>query len=69
MRRAGCRRVLHGFLGGGDGLVEGRREVGGAALVQSHHFRVFLARLLGHELNQVGVLASNEEEADAVTSA
>ena len=63
------RGVLHGFLGGCDGLIEGGRELGGAALVHGHHFRVLLARLLGHEFDQVGVLASNEEEADAVARA
>ena len=69
MCRSCCRRVLYCLPGRRDGMDESGCECGLAAFVHGYHFRETRSRLLGYELDQVGVLAPNEEEAGAVARA
>ena len=66
---AGLRRVFYCLLGRRDGMDESGCECGLAAFVYGYHFRETRPRLFGYELDQVGVLAPNEEEAGAVARA
>ena len=63
------RRVFYRFLGRCDGALKGWCELGLAPLAHGHDLRVLRPGLFGYELNQVGVFATDKEEAYAVACA
>ena len=68
-RRSCCRCIFHRLFCRCDGALEGWRELSLAPLAHGHDLRVLRPGLLGYELNQVGVLAPDKEEAYAVARA